>query len=515
MNNNDDMKLSKYKIILIIILFLVILSTSIFFRFRGLFWGEYLYLHPDERFLVWVGSNIESVKSLGEYFNTHVSSLNPHNRGHGFFVYGDFPIIFTRYITEGFFDFGGWNEVTQAGRILSSLFDLGSVIFIFFIGRKLFNNWVGLLAAAFSGMAVLQIQQSHFFTVDTFATFFTTLAMYVVVLISKQNFPAEDNPIEQRQDDELEIESLKKKNFFPYKRSLLLSILFGSLVGLAAASKINTVTISLLLPIAFFIIWENYPQGTSKKYELVIRDLMLGGFFALLSFRIFQPYAFEGPGFFGIQLNELWLNNMREVSAQSSGNVDFPPALQWARRGFFFSAKNITLWGLGLPLSVFTWLGIITMGWKIIRGEWKKFLLIWIWTVGYFLWQSSLGNSVMRYQLPIYPMFGLMAAWFIHHILTIKPKYDFWKKPLRILGITSLLISVLGTFVWAYMFSSIYDRPITRIDASRWIYENVPGPINLMIDHGDGESKQKIISYPYEYLLIDDNSYSTTFSLIN
>lgn len=522
MNNKGDMKQSILKISLIIIISLLVLAVSLFFRFRGLFWGEYLFLHPDERFLVWVVSNLESVKNIGDYFNTHVSSLNPHNRGHGFFVYGDFPIIFTRYIAEGFFDFVGWNEVTQAGRVLSSLFDIGSVIVVFFIGRKLFNNWVGLLAAAFSGMAVLQIQQSHFFTVDTFATFFTTLALYVVILISKQEFSDEDHLIDYADEDHLidypdddgiEKNISKNKERIPHKKSLVLSILFGVLVGLASASKINTVTISLLLPIAFFIIWDSYPQVPSKKFELVLRDLTLGGFFALLSFRIFQPFAFEGPGFFGIQFNELWLNNMREVSAQSSGNVDFPPALQWARRSFFFSGKNISLWGLGLPLSIFTWLGMITMGWKIIRGEWKKFLLIWIWTVGYFLWQSSLGNSVMRYQLPIYPMFGLMAAWFINHLLTNKPNHGFWRIPLRVLGVSSLIISISGTFVWAYMFSSIYERPITRIEASRWIYENVPGPINLIIDYGDSNLTQKIISYPYNYSLTDQISYSTTFSI--
>ncbi len=143
--------------ILFAVVFLLVAFLGVFFRFRGIFWGEYLYLHPDERFLVWVGSSLESVKSVGEYFNTHLSTLNPHNRGHGFFVYGNFPLTITRYITEGFFEFGGWNEVTQVGRVLSALFDLGSVFLIFLIGWKTFNKWVGLLAFTFSAFAVLQI----------------------------------------------------------------------------------------------------------------------------------------------------------------------------------------------------------------------------------------------------------------------------------------------------------------------------------------------------------------------
>ena len=187
------------------ILFLIILIVGVYFRFRGLFWGEYLYLHPDERFLIWVTSSIESVKNIGEYFNTHLSSLNPHNRGHGFFVYGDFPVIFTRYIAEGFFEFVGWNEITQVGRVLSSLFDLGSVVLIFLIGWKLFNKWVGLLASAFSAFAVLQIQQSHFFTVDTFATFFTTLAIFIAVLITNHRFDEEKTVNQEIIPDDEEI----------------------------------------------------------------------------------------------------------------------------------------------------------------------------------------------------------------------------------------------------------------------------------------------------------------------
>jgi YYY domain-containing protein len=515
MNIDENKKKSGSSLFIVIIVFLFVIGVSVFFRIRGLFWGEYLFLHPDERFLIWVGSSIESVGRLGDYFNTHISSLNPHNRGHGFFVYGDFPIILTRYISEALFEFVGWNEITQVGRVLSTLFDLGSVILIFLIGKRLFSKWAGLLAAAFSGMAVLQIQQSHFFTVDTFATFFTTLAIYLVVLLSSQNL-SNEKVIENKNPDG-ETTTIEGKGTYKIwinsQKTLFLSLLFGVVVGLAAASKINTVTIAFLLPMAYFILWDKYSKEyPTKKFELILRDLMVGGFFALLSFRIFQPFAFEGPGFFGVQLNTLWLNNLREVSAQSGGNVDFPPALQWARRDFFFSAKNLSLWGLGLPLSIVAWLGVFTMAWRILRGEWKKYLLIWIWTMGYFLWQSSLGNSVMRYQMPVYPMFGLMAAWMIHFLFTHKPDNLRWRKPLQFLGGAFSIFAISGTFIWAFMFSTIYEQPITRIEASRWIYDNVPGPINLMVRQNENLN-QEIVSFPYDLILSKDSPYTTTFSL--
>ncbi len=500
--------------IIVALLLIIIISISLFFRIRGLFWGEYQYLHPDERFLVWVTSNLQSVDKISDYFNTHSSSLNPHNRGHGFFVYGDFPIILTRYIAELFFKFIGWMEITQIGRILSALFDLGSVVLIFFVGKKIFGKWVGLLASAFAGMAVLQIQQSHFYTVDTFATFFTTLAVLIALNISTYRFKGKETIISGLEEDE-RVNPGKITIRVPNYQTIIHSILFGVIVGLAAASKINTASISLLLPIAFFTLWESYPTNDPiQKSELILRDLFLGGVFAILSFRIFQPYAFEGPGFSGIQFNPQWINNIRDLSVQSGGNVDFPPALQWARRNFFFSAKNLSLWGLGLPFSITAWLGIITMGWQILRGEWKKYLLIWVWTVGYFLWQSSLGNSVMRYQMPVYPMFALMAAWFIHFLFTYKPAHNYWRKPLKGLGAVVSIIALGGTIIWALMFSSIYERPITRIEASRWIYENVPGPINLLISQNN-TVHQEIISFPYNYFVTSDNPYFANFTVKN
>ena len=115
------------------LLFVAVILIGLYLRVGGLFWGDYQYLHPDERFLVWVTADMHSVQSLGDYFNTAVSTLNPHNVGHGFYVYGDFPVILTRYLLEAFSDNIGWRESLQFGRSLFAFFDLASVVLIYFI----------------------------------------------------------------------------------------------------------------------------------------------------------------------------------------------------------------------------------------------------------------------------------------------------------------------------------------------------------------------------------------------
>ena len=70
------------------LLLILILAAGAYLRFVGLNWDELSHPHPDERFLTMVESALRIPDSIGEYFNTAESGLNPHNVGHTFFVYG-------------------------------------------------------------------------------------------------------------------------------------------------------------------------------------------------------------------------------------------------------------------------------------------------------------------------------------------------------------------------------------------------------------------------------------------
>ena len=116
------------------VLLVYVLLAGLFLRFMGANWGEYQYLHPDERFLVWVGADISPVQNLSEYFDTANSTLNPHNRGHGFYVYGTLPMFLVRYVTEWTQDQAGWQEVIDVGRSLSALADVLTVWLVYLVG---------------------------------------------------------------------------------------------------------------------------------------------------------------------------------------------------------------------------------------------------------------------------------------------------------------------------------------------------------------------------------------------
>ena len=509
-------------------LMLLVLLVGLILRGVGLDWGEYHYLHPDERFLVWVGSDIQPISAeqnwaqlptvesapwranypeelpdcqeWGGYFDASCSPLNPNNRGHSFYVYGTLPMFAARYVVEWLYGHSGFNEMTNVGRALSALVDLLTVFLVYLVASRNYDRRVGLLAAAFSACVVMQIQLSHYFTMDTFANFFTLLAIYYAVRVSK----------EQR---ELQGSSLKRFIRHPY---FLLSIGFGVALGSAVASKLNAVPVAVVLPAAFVLAYLKVPEDERQRW--VVRAfgyLVLAAFTSLLIFRLFQPYAFTGPGFFGLKPNPQWVANIIEQRNQAAGDVDFPPALQWARRPIWFSFQNLTIWGLGLPLGLLAWAGFLWAGWRIFKRDWQQHLLLWGWTALYFTWQTTQFNPTMRYQLPIYPTLAIFAAWAVIALFDygqqLAGSASRRSKVIRWIAILLGDIVLLVTAFYAIAFANIYQRPITRVEASYWIYQNIAGPINLEIQTVDGPYRQ-VLSFPYATEILPGRMTSITFT---
>ena len=80
----------------------------------------------------------------------------------------------------------GYDQAYLVGRAASAIADTGTVVLVYLLGRRLLGAWPGLLAALLMALAVHAIQLSHFFTVDTFATFFSTAALWLLVRAAQQ-----------------------------------------------------------------------------------------------------------------------------------------------------------------------------------------------------------------------------------------------------------------------------------------------------------------------------------------
>ncbi|HSS96424.1 MAG TPA: glycosyltransferase family 39 protein, partial [Terriglobales bacterium] len=467
-----------------------VLLAAAALRFTGIYWDEDQHLHPDERFLTGVVASLQPVHSVSEYFDTANSTLNPNNRGSDFFVYGTLPVFIVRYAAE-WVGQTGYGQVNIVGRMLSAIADLGVIFVVYLLATRLFDRRVGLLAAIISTFSVMQIQQSHFWTVDNFVNFFTVLTVYFAVRVATPQRDSEKVPF----------------NPFDF-------VGLGIALGCALASKLSApvhlLALAGTLPVGVVIRTLTLSASSRpKQLRSSIIWVLAAALLSIVVFRIFQPYAFVGLG-----LNPHWVDTMKQLSAQVNGDADWPPSMQWARRSFFFGFDNLVRWGLGLPLAIVCGMGMAWAGWRIYKGDWAKAqVIVWGWGLLFFAYQSTAFNPTMRYFLPVYPVLAVFGAWFVIWLWDAgarKARAAKWQRWLRPVGVLLGATAVIGGGLWAVAFVQIYRQPMARIAAARWVYENVPGPITLTIAGEHGVAHQPL-AVPYNNEVDKDTVFTTAF----
>ena len=390
-----------------------LLATSLilisgYFRFIGINWDDLHHLHPDERFLTMVATSISPVDGgWKSYFDSSTSSLNPYNRGFGFFVYGTAPIFLVRYLAEWINAFGlhltnlwpasyiqlgsGYDQIHLVGRIVSGICDVLSGLTLYLIGALLYGRRVGFLASVLYAGTVALVQQAHFFTVDSVANLFVAVAILYTVRI------------------------IKFDGIYNY-------ILLGVAIGAAVASKINLISLIVLVPLATICNYTNVKTSISVKSTsiLALSRFILVGIVSFLVFRVLQPYAFVGPSVLDVEPNMQWIDNMFEIRGQMSGEVDFPPNHQWTdRKPLVFPLINMVRWGMGTALGVTAWFGVLLASLQIFRqkNRWVFHVVPVLWSLMYFIWQGTQWVKPIRYFLPVYPTLILLAAWILVKII--------------------------------------------------------------------------------------------------
>ncbi len=527
-----------------ILLLAAILLAGAILRFTNLGWDEDKWIHPDEAHMQQTLNAIRIPDSLALYFDTPNSPLNVWNSDR-VYSYGTLPLYLTRLVAEwldracgespnrlslvaavlldkslnlpcspGTFTFGYGKPI---GRALSGLADLGTILLVFLIGRRLYGQATGLLAAGLMALTAFSIQQAHFFTVDSAVCFFVALTAYFSVRAGQSG-------------------------------SGLCFALAGLATGLATACKVSAAPAALLVALAAVAwIWTRPASGASScpgmgipgrrespaapesLFRRVILPwngdsraagiphsagiptpprnphaapesprrpgipterrpramwkslawLILAGLLALLAFRVAQPATFQGPGFFGLRLNPYWLNRMGQIRFEQSGNLDSPPNQQWTNRApLLFPWVNMVVWGMGLPLGLTAWIGWAVAGIELWRGK-RVHLILWVWAGLMFLYLGTRWVKAMRYFIFLYPLFVVMAAYALIRLCRAASRG--WRR----LGYGLTAVVVIGTALWGYALFSIYLRPHTRIASSRWICANVPPGSTIATEHWD------------------------------
>lgn len=426
------------------ILFLLILAASAIFRLHGIDWDAHHHLHPDERFISMVEEKLSGPKSFTDYLDSRTSRLNPYNLGYGSFVYGTLPMLLAHFVGR-LVGKTGYDGTFLVGRALSALFDLVSIWLVYRMLRRFTGRKTSLLGAGLLAASPLAIQLSHFWTVETYLTTFTTATLYAAVRIAQG------------------------------KRGVAVAAFAGAALGLAVACKITG--LALALPVAAAVVLGALreglpPPGARTRAGLAILRQGLGTLaIAAVVVRLAFPYAFAGNAPFSFRLDPRWIHDLEGLTRLTRSVAGFPPNFQWAGRGFLFPIRNIVLWGatpfLGLPALA----GVVWAVGALTDRRRRALLPLLLHVAVLIAYHGLTMVKSIRYLYPVYPVFAVFAALFLERLAREPTRLPFARARRALPA-----LALAGAFLCALAFDSIYRREVTRVTASRWIYQNIQPP---------------------------------------
>ncbi len=429
-------------------------------RLYGLNWDSGNSFHPDERQILFHVTLLTWPKSVTQFLDPVHSPLNPH-----FFAYGSFPLYLLASLGNILVHFsptlGTFANMTLVGRVLSAVFDSGTVLLAGWLGLLLTADatpgrqraWsVALLAAALVACTPLQLQLSHFYAVDTILLFFVMLTVLACVVLVNTSKP------------------------------IRWAIVAGLAYGFALATKFSATPLAIPLLVAIMLRWYR------RDFVSALVPLLIASVLTIFTFLIAEPYALlDMPNF---------IQQISEQGSLARGTLDLPYVRQFVGTiPYMYEAQNMLLWGMGVFLGLAACVGIGWVLWRIwrLRGHEEEdanngWLVVISWVIVYGAITGDFYVKFMRYMLPIYPFLTLMAAAVVMAFATHEWKLGIARQTanennvrqnrrgsrlLKVVSLGAVVLVLGGTLFQGLALLNVYSLPNTRIQASRWMYSHI------------------------------------------
>lgn len=310
--------------------------------------------------------------------------------------------------------------VVLFGRVMNLVFSLVSVGGVYIIGKRMFNQRVGIVASLFLAVSVLHVKESHYLKPDILAGLISLLVVYAAYLISR------------------------KGNFVYY-------LFAGILMGVGIADKF---TLMLWFPLVLFA---HILRKLRDKNIRSIIDTGLIGFlsaFVLVFFAV-SPYVFLDFRFF---LNDFI--RLKEILALSRGYEQSP---------LWFYLFEYLKEGLGFGIWLLALIGVVISCFNLKKTQYLFLLffpLIFLATTN--IWSKE---HSQRYILPIVPDFVLLAGVSVDWVIK---KIVFKKIQGKMFLSLFILVLIWQPLLRSMKFDFIITREHTGRKATIWIKKNIP-----------------------------------------
>ncbi len=486
------------------LLLLLILVVALGLRLYGIGWDSFHGYHPDERSIYMRADCMYDVLTQAQnyehgacyrnnpgmeagvpgpdaFLDADRSPLNPH-----WFPLGSvliYLLVLFRSILEPFGNFGTLENISYVGRTLAALADVGSVLMVFLVGRRIFGQGAGLLAAGLTALAVVHIQISHFYRPEPFLVFFLLASFWAMLRVMDRG----------RMRD---------------------SLLLGAFVGLTVATKVSVLPLAFPLILAYLFRMHAVLRSAPGKSPVnairqVLPQALAGGAASLVVFFMVTPYALLDM--FSFVGDQVW--QARNV-ARTAGIVPF--TLQYVgETPLLYEIRQVAVWGLGIPLGIVAWGGLLFTMAKVCRG-WDRHngeILLPAWAVPSIVLLAFFETKFLRYIFPVVPFLVLMGSGMLFTALAwarrrreeassqgavLTSAASVLRPHLPRIVTGAIVVVVATTAFYALAFAGIYSRPHTAVQASEWINENVPHGAAILTDNHWDEPLRNLGRYDVE-----------------
>lgn len=342
-------------------------------RAWGLNWGlpsasRYYPYHPDETVLL---NAVCSVNPLWGDFTP------------GFYNYGSLYILLTRIVFDFAAPIAGWGSVPRQdlpfsqwvgdfahllllGRWVTVALGAATVPLTFGLGRRLFGERAGWIAAVFAAIAPGLVVFGHYMTVDVPAAFFSTLALLLATA------------------------ALENARAREIRAALLRIVAAGAVAGLAAGTKYNLGLALLPVFVPTMALWK------SDERRSALAGVVLAGLASGVAFLCSTPGVLLEPQLF-----------MRDFQVELSRNA--------SGQGMIFQGTVpgalYHLW-VTLPISL-EWplylLCLVGVGVSLRRRR-PEDALLWLFVLPTFLALAGAERKFVRYVVPLIPPLCVLVA---------------------------------------------------------------------------------------------------------
>ncbi len=431
--------------------------------------------HPDERQVAYVAE-----RGTGWFSDP------------GFYAYGSLHFHLVRAVTalEGRpLRYAG---LLRGGRTLSLAACLFSILLGFWLARRAWGERTAALALLLAAFVPLDLQQSHYATVEAHHAFWVMAALAALWWLARSAvWPA--------------------------------ALLAGAAAGASLAVKVSS--LGLAVPVALALLLAAQRRGPLRAAALGSAALAT----AVGAFWLGQPWAFRGghmplaalAGFAAaaallalaertgtwtrigltlaaplvaavgllvhgnpaMLLNPSWLYGVGEQVAMVAGRADLPYVRVYRHTlPFLYSLRELGLWGLG-PVLLLAALGGACWGTVIVFRRWRRWIeghandgmvllaILLAWAVPMALRLATLRVKYLRYWEPLVVPAVLLAAWGLSRLR--------WR------GRAVRAAAVLLTVVWGLSYLAAFTEAHPHRTAARWLNSVLQPGQTVAFEHWD------------------------------